>query len=89
VQFGFGPAEPGKESEAMSSATSGQTEPHWVKARASLASNACVELARVDEMIAVRDSKNPEDAPHYYTKAEINAFFDGVRNGEFNFLLVE
>lgn len=59
----------------------------WIKARASISSGACVELARVGETIALRDSKNPDAAPHHYTQAEMIAFFDGVRNGEFDHLL--
>lgn len=63
------------------------SSPQWIKASASLASNACVELARVDGMIALRDSKNLDLLPHVYTEAEIAAFFDGVRRGEFDHLL--
>lgn len=71
----------------VSSTATSRPSPMWIKARASMASGACVELAQVDDMIALRDSKNPEVAPLYYTVAEITAFFDGVRKGEFDHLL--
>lgn len=71
----------------VSPASPGRPTPTWIKARASIANNACVELAKIGEMIAVRDSKRPELPPHQYTRLEILAFFDGVRNGEFDHLL--
>jgi hypothetical protein len=60
--------------------------PHWVKASASIGQCACVELAVVGDMIAMRDSKNPGIPPLTYTRAEIAAFFDGVKRGEFDHL---
>lgn len=71
----------------MSPTSPGQPSLTWVKARASIANNACVELAKLGDIIAVRDSKRPELPPHHYTKLEILAFFEGVRNGEFDHLL--
>jgi hypothetical protein len=61
--------------------------PNWIKARASLGAGACVEVAAIGERIALRDSKNPDTPPLYYTKAEIRAFLDGARNGEFDHLV--
>lgn len=47
--------------------------------------NGCVEVAALTgDTIALRDSKNPEAAPHIFTAAEWDAFIAGVRNGEFD-----
>ena len=49
------------------------------------ASNACVEVARVDGQYLVRDSKNPQAAALSFTEAEWVAFTEGVAAGEFRF----
>jgi hypothetical protein len=59
----------------------------WVKSSLSVATNACVELARVGDVIALRDSKNPGLPSHYYTHAEFDAFLYGAKRGEFDHLL--
>jgi hypothetical protein len=57
----------------------------WRKASASSDQGACVEVAPVAEgWVALRDSKNPEVAPFFFTPAEWSAFQDGVRGGEFD-----
>ncbi|MCY7341649.1 MAG: DUF397 domain-containing protein [Pseudonocardia sp.] len=58
----------------------------WIKASRSMNMNACVELAQAGEMIALRDSKNPDVAPFYFTRTEIDAFLDGARRSEFDHL---
>lgn len=58
----------------------------WIKSTRSLAANACVELTTDGHLIAVRNSREPEVILHY-TRAEIAAFFEGVRAGEFDHLL--
>jgi hypothetical protein len=60
--------------------------PKWTKASASL-SGACVEVARFDGRIAVRDSKNPDGAILLYTDREWDAFLDGAKKGEFDHFL--
>lgn len=55
----------------------------WRKATKSAAS-ACVEVAAINGMIAVRDSKHPRRRPMLYTKLEWDAFLDGVKKGEFD-----
>jgi hypothetical protein len=57
----------------------------WRKARASNAGGGCVELA--DLGVAMRDSKDPDGSRLYFTRAEITAFFHGVRGGEFDHLV--
>jgi hypothetical protein len=44
----------------------------------------CVEVAFVDDAIAVRDSKNPNGGVLVYTRAEWDAFIGGVKDGEFD-----
>lgn len=59
----------------------------WVKSAHSGA-DSCVEMAKLpDGGIGVRDSKNPELGHLTYTKAEVAAFFAGVRDGEFDHFL--
>ena len=48
-------------------------------------SNACVEVAKVNDEYLVRDSKNPEVAPLSFTADEWSAFVEGVAGGEFRF----
>ena len=58
----------------------------WIKATRSYASSQCVELAAAGDMIALRDSKNP-GVELYYTIAEMDAFLDGAKRGEFDHLV--
>lgn len=43
----------------------------------------CVEVAEVDGMVAVRDSKDPSGPVLWFTLSEWDAFLDGVLTGEF------
>ena len=43
----------------------------------------CVEVAFVDEAIAVRDSQNPFGPALIFTAAEWDAFVGGAKDGEF------
>ncbi|GAA1306485.1 hypothetical protein Psi02_24030 [Planotetraspora silvatica] len=47
----------------------------------------CVEVATMGEMIAVRDSKNPEGAVLVYTATEWNEFAANVRKGQYDHLV--
>lgn len=44
----------------------------------------CVEVAFVNEAIAVRDSKNPAGPALIFTAAEWDAFVGGAKDGEFD-----
>ena len=44
----------------------------------------CVEVAFVDDAIAVRDSKHPEGPVLLFTQAEWDAFVGGAKDGEFD-----
>ena len=69
------------EARIQQSADSGLT---WTKASGSSNNGGCVEVAAIDDMIAVRDSKYPDGPPLYFTRREISYFLDGVKAGEFD-----
>jgi hypothetical protein len=56
----------------------------WRKAQRSVGNGACVELAPVDGMVAMRDSKDPDGPVLMYTPAEWGAFLHGAKAGEFD-----
>jgi Domain of unknown function (DUF397) len=61
-------------------------EPKWIKARRSMGTGACVELAVDQNGILLRNSRDP--GVHLrYTHHEIAAFFEAVRDREFDHLL--
>lgn len=61
----------------------------WVKARASNQNGTCVEMAVLpDNRIAMRNSNFPDGPALVYTPAEIAALLTGVREGDFDHLLV-
>jgi Domain of unknown function (DUF397) len=56
----------------------------WRKALRCDSAN-CVEVAFVNGLVAVRDSKQPDEAPFLtFTSEEWGAFVDGVRSGDFD-----
>lgn len=58
----------------------------WIKSSLCNASSACVEMATAGNMIAVRSSQRP-DVHLYYTSAEISAWIDGAKRGDFDHLV--
>lgn len=57
----------------------------WRKSRASNPSGNCVELAPLPGGdVAVRNSRHPSGPVLIYTRAELAAFLNGARNGEFD-----
>jgi uncharacterized protein DUF397 len=56
----------------------------WRKAQRSVGNGACVELAPVNGMVAMRDSKDPDSPVLMYTAAEWHAFLHGAKAGEFD-----
>ncbi|MGH3980753.1 MAG: DUF397 domain-containing protein [Pseudonocardiaceae bacterium] len=56
----------------------------WQKATESIVDGACVEIAQLSGMVAVRDSKDPDGPILTYTKDEWSAFLGGAKKGEFD-----
>ncbi len=56
----------------------------WRKSSRSTGDNACVEVATVDNLVGVRDSKDPTGPVLVFTLSEWRAFVEGVHNGEFD-----
>ena len=56
----------------------------WRKAQRSIGNGACVEIAPFDDMVAMRDSKDPDGPVLVYTPAEWHAFLLGAKAGEFD-----
>ncbi|MBG0567443.1 DUF397 domain-containing protein [Actinoplanes aureus] len=60
----------------------GDTTTRWERS-SFCASGSCVEVARIDEdIIAVRDGKNPAQPALMFTRAEWSAFLDRVAGGD-------
>lgn len=55
----------------------------WQKAT-YCGSNACVEVARTDYGVMVRDSKEPDGDPLAFTAESWTAFLAGVKAGDFD-----
>jgi hypothetical protein len=58
--------------------------PHWRRSR-RCATGACVEVARVEDRLLVRDSKDLAIAPLRFTEKQWVAFVAGVKAGTFSF----
>jgi hypothetical protein len=60
----------------------------WRKSGRSSAQGNCVETAKLPgDSVAVRNSRHQEGPVLIFTKAEIRAFLDGVKDGDFDDLL--
>jgi len=57
----------------------------WRKSTRSGVSGNCVEVATLNDAVAVRDSKHPTGPALLFTPAEWEAFIGGVKAGEFDF----
>jgi len=63
-------------------------ELHWVKSSKSDNSGpVCVEMAKTAAGVAVRDSKNPTGALLHFSPAEVEAWLEGAKAGEFDHLI--
>jgi Domain of unknown function (DUF397) len=60
----------------------------WRKSRLSSAQGNCVEAARLSHgEVAFRNSRHPEGPALIFSDAEVRAFLDGVKDGDFDDLL--
>jgi len=60
----------------------------WQKSHLSNPSGNCVEMARLqDGVIAIRNSRHPDGPALIYTRAEIDAFIRGIKDGDFDCLM--
>jgi hypothetical protein len=60
----------------------------WQKSRRSNSQGACVELGGLaDGGIAIRNSRYPDGPALLYTRAEIRALIEGLKEGDFDHLL--
>ncbi|HEU5157776.1 MAG TPA: DUF397 domain-containing protein [Streptosporangiaceae bacterium] len=57
----------------------------WHKSRCSSPQGECVEMARLASGdVAIRNSRHPDGSALIYTRAEIEAFILGVKDGDFD-----
>ena len=56
----------------------------WIKAAAGKGTGRHVEWARTDSGVLVRDSQDPDGPRLSFTSAEVEAFLDGAKGGEFD-----
>jgi hypothetical protein len=70
-------------------AASRPTVTAWQKSRRSNPSGNCVEVAELADGtgVAVRNSRDPDGPVLVYTRAEIEAFILGVRDGDSDHLV--
>jgi hypothetical protein len=60
----------------------------WRKSGRSSAQGNCVELARLaGSQVAIRNSRHPAGPALIFTRAELDAFLAGVKDGDFDDLL--
>lgn len=59
----------------------------WRKANASVGNGNCIEVTPLPEgNVGMRNSRFPDGPALVFTKAEVAAFFEGVREMEFDYL---
>jgi Domain of unknown function (DUF397) len=54
----------------------------WHKSTRSSANGQCVEVAHLDQAVAVRDSKNPNGPNLIFTRRDWSTFIRGLKNGD-------
>ncbi|MEM8925741.1 MAG: DUF397 domain-containing protein [Actinomycetota bacterium] len=61
--------------------------PRWTRSRFCASNGQCVEVARTDNEILVRDSKEQAGPVLHFSPAEMRAFVSGVKAGDFDHML--
>jgi len=61
-----------------------QTAAVWRTSSRSNGQGQCVQVARLDQAVAVRDSKDPAGPVLTFTPTEWAAFIAGAKDGEFD-----
>ncbi|MFB4265359.1 DUF397 domain-containing protein [Nonomuraea sp. GTA35] len=59
-------------------------ETAWRKSSFCNGATACVEVAAVEGLVALRDSKDPDGPVLLFSRAEFETFIAGVKDGEFD-----
>lgn len=60
----------------------------WHKSRRSNSQGNCVELASLPgDQFAIRNSRHPDGPALVYTRAEMVAFVEGAKDGDFDHLI--
>jgi len=54
----------------------------WRKSSHSSGDGQCVEVARLDQAVAVRDSKSPNGPNLIFTRHDWSAFMRGLKEGD-------
>jgi hypothetical protein len=57
---------------------------HWRKSQRCLSANQCVEVAVLEGLVGVRDSKDPDRTILLVDRDAWAAFIDAVKRGEFD-----
>ena len=66
------------------SATPDHAQVHWYKSSRSAGNGACVEVAELPSMMAVRDSKDPDGPVLRFDTGAWRSFIAAVRAGTFD-----
>ncbi|SEG87470.1 protein of unknown function [Thermomonospora echinospora] len=56
----------------------------WRKSTRSSGTGACVEVAKLRQLIGVRDSKNPDGPKLSFTPRTWEAFNAGIKSGDYD-----
>ncbi|MFJ7279389.1 DUF397 domain-containing protein [Kitasatospora sp. NPDC098663] len=58
----------------------------WEKSPYSGGNNNCVEFGAIGDLVAIRDSKRPDQLPLVFTRGEIGAMLLGAKAGTLDHL---